>query len=127
DGRLTLAQLRLFEAREATEDLRRRAAEARAAHAAMVERAAGLAADVQRLEEAAAELDTRATSLAAELESTRRRVAELRTAIVAGEARLDADVRTLDALRREAPATSRRMRASSAPRSPRTPTLTRQV
>ncbi|MDO8795015.1 MAG: hypothetical protein Q7J25_10395, partial [Vicinamibacterales bacterium] len=99
DERLTQAQRRLFEARESAEDLSQRAAEARAGHAAMVERAAGLAAEVQRLEEAAAELDVRATSLASELESTRRRVAELRAAIVAGEAQLDADVNTLDALR----------------------------
>ena len=41
DERLTAAQRRLFEARESTEDLSRRAAEARAAHAALVERAAG--------------------------------------------------------------------------------------
>ncbi len=99
DERLTEAQRRLFEAREAAEDLSQRAAEAGAAHAAMVERAAGLAADVQRLDEAAAELDARATSLASELEVTRRRVAELGAAIVAGEAQLDADVNTLDALR----------------------------
>ena len=82
DERLTLAQRRLFEAREATEDLSRRAAEARAAHAAMVERAAALASEVQRLEEAAAELDARATALAAELDATRQRVDELRAAIV---------------------------------------------
>ncbi len=99
DERLTQAQRRLFEAREATEDLSQRAAEARAAHAAMVERAAGLVADVQRLEEAAAELDARAASLASELESTRRRVVDLRAAIVAGETELDTDVQTLDALR----------------------------
>ena len=65
----------------------------------MVERAAGLAAEVQRLEEAAAELDARAVSLASELESTRRRVAELHAAIVAGEVQLDADVHALEALR----------------------------
>ena len=99
DERLTLAQRRLFEAREATEDLSRRAAEARAAHAAMVERASGLASEVQRLEEAAAELDNRATALAVELDTTLRRVADLRAAIVSGEAALDADVHALDALR----------------------------
>jgi chromosome segregation protein len=101
DERLTGAQRRLFEAREATEDLNQRAAEARAAHAAMVERATGLAAEVQRLEEAAAELDTRAASLASELESTRRRVVDLRAAIDAGEAQLDVDVSILNALRLE--------------------------
>src|SRR5207249_962822 len=129
DERLTLAQRRLLETREATEDLSRRAAEARAAHAGMVERAAGLTSEVQRLEEAAAELNVRAAhagmveraagltsevqrleeaaaelnvraaSLAAELEGTRRRVEELGAAIVAGAVELDANVRTLDGLR----------------------------
>ena len=57
DERLTVAQRRLFEAREAAEDLSRRAAEAGAAHAALVERAGALALEVQRLEEAGAELE----------------------------------------------------------------------
>src|SRR5262249_22885383 len=78
DERLTVAQRRLFEAREAAEALSQRAADARAAHAALVERAGALAADVQRLEEAAAELEQRSASLAAELADARRRVAELR-------------------------------------------------
>ena len=99
DERLTLAQRRLFEAREATEELSRRAAEARAVHAAMVERASGLTSEVQRLEEAAVELDARAMALAAELEATHQRLADLRAAIVAGQAQLDADVRELDSLR----------------------------
>ena len=99
DERLTLAQRRLFEAREAAEDLNRRAAEAGAAHAALVERAAALASDVQRLEESFADLEQRATALAGELESSRRRIAELRDAIAAGEAQLDVDVRALDGLR----------------------------
>ncbi len=60
DDRLTSAQRRLFEAREAAEDLSQRAAEARAAHAALVERAVALASEVQRLEEAGAELEARA-------------------------------------------------------------------
>ena len=68
DERLTVAQRRLFEARESTEDLSRRAADAGASHAALVERAAALTAEVQRLEEAAAELEARATALAAELD-----------------------------------------------------------
>jgi chromosome segregation protein len=67
----------------------------------MVERAAGLAGEVRRLEEAAAELDSRAASLASDLESTRRRVADLSMAIVAGETQLDADVSTLEALRKD--------------------------
>ena len=99
DERLTAAQRRLFEAREAAEDLSRRAAEAGAAHAALVERAGALAIEVVRLEEAGAELEERAAALVAELDETRQRVDELRAAIVAGQAQLDADVRELDTLR----------------------------
>jgi chromosome segregation protein len=101
DDRLTVAQRRLFEAREATDDLSRRAAEARATHAALVERASALSAEVQRLEEAAAELEQRGADLRAELGEARRRVDELRTAIAAGETQLDVDVRELDGLRGE--------------------------
>jgi chromosome segregation protein len=50
DERLTVAQRRLFEAREAADDLSRRAAEAGAAHAALVERASALASEVDRLQ-----------------------------------------------------------------------------
>jgi chromosome segregation protein len=99
DERLTAAQRRLFEAREATEDLSRRSADAGAAHAALVERASALTVEVQRLEEAAAELEARAAVLAAELDQTRRRVEDLRAAIVFGERQLDADIRSLGALR----------------------------
>ncbi len=101
DERLTTVQRRLFEAREASEDLSRRAAESRAVHAALVERAAALAAEVQRLEDSAAELETRAIALGDELDSTRRRVGELHAAIAAAEGRLDADVRALETLRAE--------------------------
>src|SRR5262245_55917987 len=100
DERLTVAQRRLFEARDAIDDLSRRAAEAGATHAALVERAAALTAEVQRLEEAAAELEQRSASLAAELDQSRRSVATLDAAIVAGERQLDADVLELDSLAR---------------------------
>jgi chromosome segregation protein len=99
DERLTVAQRRLFEAREAAEELSQRAATARADHAGLVERASGLMADVERLEEAFAELELRAASLAAELNQTRQRVDELRAAIAAGDAQLQQDLLTLDALR----------------------------
>jgi chromosome segregation protein len=99
DERLTAAQRRLFEARESADDLSRRAAEAGAAHAALVERAGALAAEVRRLEEGAQELEARSAALAVELDQARRRVEELRAAIAAGEAQLDADVIELDALR----------------------------
>src|SRR5262249_26360872 len=84
DEQLTEAQRRLFEAREGGEDLSRRAAEAGAAHAALVERASALCAEVQRLEEASAELDQRSASLTAELADARGRIDGLRSTIVAG-------------------------------------------
>jgi chromosome segregation protein len=99
DERLTAAQRRLFEARDAIDDLNRRAADAGAAHAALVERAGALAAEVQRLEEASAELEARAAAMTAELEQSRQSVASLEAAIVEGERKLDADVLELDALR----------------------------
>ena len=101
DERLTGAQRCLFEAREAAEDLSRRAADAGAGHAALVERASALATEILRLEEARTELEARASALSTELQDTRGRVEILSTAIVEGEARLDADIRALDALRQE--------------------------
>src|SRR5439155_3734444 len=92
DERLTVAQRRLFEAREAAEALSQRAADARAAHAALVERASALAAEIQRLEEAAAELEQRSAALAAELSEGRHRVDEVRDGIVSAEEEVDADV-----------------------------------
>ena len=99
DERLTVAQRRLFEARESAEELSRRAGEARAAHAGLVERASALAIEVARLEEAQAELEQRAKAFAAELDESHRRVGDLRQAIVTGEAELDANVRELESLR----------------------------
>jgi chromosome segregation protein len=66
-----------------------------------VERANGLDVEVQRLEEAAAELEQRSANLSLELAGARGRVDELRAAIVAGEAQLDIDVLDLDALRQQ--------------------------
>src|SRR5262245_58264243 len=101
DERLTVAQRHLFEAREATEDLSRRAAEAGAAHAPLVERASALDAEVRRLEEAAAELEQRAEGLAVEIADISNRIEQLREAVVASDAQLDVDVRELDRLRGE--------------------------
>src|SRR5262245_20318951 len=101
DERLTLAQRLLFEAREAADDLSRRSADAGASHAALVERAAALATEVQRLEEAGAELESRAAALAAERDDVTRRVDQLRTAVIEGAAQLDADVLMLETLRQE--------------------------
>ena len=99
DEQLTIAQRRLFEAREAIEDLNHRATDARAGHATLVERASSIGAEVERLEAAAADLEQRCLALAAELAESRRKVDELQDAIAAGEARYVVDVRTLDELR----------------------------
>ncbi|HEX7192390.1 MAG TPA: hypothetical protein VF381_12555 [Thermoanaerobaculia bacterium] len=99
DERLTAAQRRLFEARESVEERGRRAADAGAAHAALVERASALASEIERLEEAAAEIDTRVQSLVADLDESRDRVEELKAAITAGVASLDGDIQALTDLR----------------------------
>jgi chromosome segregation protein len=99
DDRLAAAQRRLFEARESAEALSQQAAEARAAHAALVERATALAGEVERLEEAGAELEARAGSLAVERDETQRRTRDLQAAIVAGKQKLDEDMRALEAFR----------------------------
>ena len=100
DERLTAAQRRLFEAREGAQELSRRAADAGAAHAALVERASALASEVQRLQEAAADMEQRAAALTRELGEARRRVEELTAAVVTGQAQLDTDVLQLDGLRK---------------------------
>jgi chromosome segregation protein len=56
---------------------------------------------VQRLEEAAIELEQRAAALAAELEQSRQTAASLEQAIVEGERKLDADVLELESLVRD--------------------------
>jgi len=101
DERLTQAQRRLFEAREGAQELNRRAADAGATHAALVERAAALALEVQRLEEASAELDARVEMMAAELSINGQRATDLRRAVEDGKIALDAEIRALDGLREE--------------------------
>ena len=98
---LTAAQRRLFEARESVQDLARRAADAGAAHAALVERASAVAAEVLRLEEAAVELESRASLLGSELDVMRQRVERLHTAIAESQTCLEQDVQVLDTLRGE--------------------------
>jgi chromosome segregation protein len=96
---LSDAQARLMDARETVESLSVRTAEARAAHAAMTERAAAMAADVVRLEDAARDVDERIAVRAGDLEQTYARREALVHAIADGGRSLDEDVRTLEALR----------------------------
>ncbi|CAN5826510.1 chromosome segregation protein SMC [soil metagenome] len=101
DELLNAAQRTLFAAREAMQAQSVRTAEAKAAHAALVERASGLAIEVQRLEEAAGELENRVARRREDLGRTDTRRTELRDAIVATEGRLDAELRTFDELREQ--------------------------
>jgi chromosome segregation protein len=70
-------------------------------HAALVERARALEADVRRLEEAGAELELRAAALAGELDQIRSQIDGLAAGVVTGEAQLDADVRALQGLQQD--------------------------
>jgi chromosome segregation protein len=99
DEQLNAAQRRLFDAREATQAQAARTAEAKATHAALVERASGLVIEVQRLEEAARELESRVASRSDELQRTIDRRRDLEASIVASEQRLDEGLRTFDELR----------------------------
>ena len=99
EERLGHAQRRLADARETVAELGARAAEARASHAGLVERSAGLAAEVERLEEGARELEQRVTARAAELEQMQARREGLLAAIQEGERALDEGVRALDSMR----------------------------
>ena len=99
DDLLTRAQRRLFDARESMQAQAHKAAEAKASHAALVERAGALAADVRRLEAASSELESRLTGRRDDLQRNETRRAELGASIVASEATLDEGLRTFDRLR----------------------------
>jgi len=101
DGLLNTAQRKLFEAREAAQAQGARTAEAKAAHAALVERASGLVIEIQRLEEAASDLENRVARRREDLGRAQTRKTELSEAIVSSEARLDADLRTFDELKEQ--------------------------
>ena len=101
DGQLNQAQRRLFESREAMEAQGRRTAEAKATHAALVERASALAADVDRLEQAEKELDARIASRRDDLARTETRRAELVDSTRQAESRLDSDLRRFDEMKEQ--------------------------
>jgi chromosome segregation protein len=108
DDRLNAAQRRLFEAREAMQSQAHRTAEAKAAHAALTERATALASDVKRLEEAGRELEARVTTRRDELLRAESRREQLREAIVTAEAALDEDLRVFEELRQNVRAAEER-------------------
>jgi chromosome segregation protein len=100
-ARLAETQQRLAEARDAVSALGAAGAEARASHAALVERAAAIGAEVLRLEEGARDLETRIDSGRTEIAQIRGRREALIAQVAAGERALDHDVRALDTLRSE--------------------------
>jgi chromosome segregation protein len=95
EERLGDAQRTLADARDTAGALGAQAAEARANHAALVERSAALAAEVLRLEEGARELELRIDAHHAELQQTHARRESLLQAIVEGQRTLDEDIQTL--------------------------------
>ena len=99
DDLLNSAQRRLFEGREAMQAQAARTSEAKAAHAALVERSSALALELQRLEEAAAELETRIQTRRDDLQRTEIRRASLTESITASEVMLDAGLKAFDDLR----------------------------
>ena len=115
DDQLNRAQRRLFDAREAMQAQSNRTAEAKATHAALVERTSALQTEVRRLEEAGAELEARLTTRREDLRRTGVRRTELQEGIVTSESTLDASIRTFDEQKdrvREADARSQSLRAT---------------
>jgi chromosome segregation protein len=101
DEQLSAAQRKLFEARETAANQSRVTAEAKAAHAALVERSSALAIELQRLEDAARELAQRVVARSDELRRNVSRREELRESVAASERQLDEDLRTFDDLREQ--------------------------
>ena len=98
DERFSAAQRRLFSAREALERVGHEVAEAKATAAGLAERAAALASEIARLEDAARELDARVAALRHERAQKAAARAGLVEAIDLGTRALDENVRRLDGL-----------------------------
>ena len=99
DDLLNAAQRRLFESRGAMQAQAQRTSEAKASHAALVERSSALGSEVQRLEESARELETRVQTRRDDLQRAQSRRAGLLESIIASESTLDAGLRAFDELR----------------------------
>ena len=98
---LSEAQVRLISAREALDALGAGAADARAIHAALTERASALAAEVTRLEETVRDIGSRMAARASEREQVRAESEALVQAIAESSRLLDEDIGALVALRDE--------------------------
>ena len=93
------AQQQLMDARTTVQTLSANASEAKVAHAELVERAAGLEADVGRIKAAAADLDRRVHDGAAGRQRAIDQRETLKVSIADAETRVDDEVRKLDARR----------------------------
>jgi len=103
DSDLALAetQRRLGEARDTAEGLSAKAGEARANHAALVERSSAALAEVSRLEDLAAELERRVEAATRDIALMREQRERLLNAIVDGQRLMDEDVARLEGLRQD--------------------------
>jgi chromosome segregation protein len=101
DGGLSEAQRLLAEARDKAEGLSRAAAEARAAHAALVERSASARSELARMDAAAADLEDRLNACSRDVSSMRDQRERLIAAVVDAQRQIDEDVRGLDGMRAE--------------------------
>ena len=101
EAQLSEAQRLLTVAREAVDTLGMKAADARAVHAAMIERASGLEAEVSRLEDIARDVESRAAARAGELEQARVRREHLLQSMEDEARALDNDLRVLEEFRVE--------------------------
>ena len=99
DAQLTVAQRQFQDARDAAEVISRRVADARAAHAGLVERATALLTEVARQQDVIDELEARFAARQEEARQNRERQAALRQSIESGKAQLDVDLQDLDRLR----------------------------
>ena len=99
DERLAQAQRQLAAARETVTELNARAGDARAAHAALVERTAAIETEIVRLQEMARDVDHRIAARSGELDQVHARRTSLQQAIVDETQTLNADADALDALR----------------------------
>ena len=101
DERFMEAERRLHHAREAVESLGQDAANSRARHATMSERAAALASDVRRLDDQADELRERIARCEADNERAGADRGRILEEVACCERKLDTDVEEFDALRRQ--------------------------
>lgn len=101
DERLSLSQQQLLGGRDTQSSAANRVADAKAAHAALVERAVGVSQEVRRLVESAHDLESRVAARHDDRQRAADRRTELEALIVAGHAQLDADVQRLAALKSE--------------------------